>query len=87
MYFTILTLSFLIPSLISNAIVFNIEDGPVKGNIVEFNNKKLDVFRGTRYGKPTIGHLRFKRPEKVNKWTDVYDATDKYLVGRLICLV
>ena len=73
MYLIILTLFFLIPSLICNEIVVNIEDGPVKGSIVEFNNKKLDVFRGIRYGKPPIGHLRFKRPEKVDKWTDVYD--------------
>ena len=79
MYFIILISFFFVPSFICNEIVVNIEDGPVKGKIVEFNNKKLDVFRGIRYGKPPIGDLRFKRPEKVDKWTDVYDATtDKY---------
>ena len=56
-------------------IIVNLDDGHVKGEVVELRGKTIDVFNGIRFGKPPIGDLRFKRPEKVDKWTDVYDAT------------
>ena len=65
----------LVTSCYCKDIIVKIEDGQVKGEVVEFKGKTIDVFNGIRYGKPPIGDLRFKRPEKVVKWTDVYDAT------------
>lgn len=56
-------------------IVVNTESGKIKGNIIVFHNKTLNVFNGIRYGKPPIGNLRFKRPQKVEKWKGIYDAT------------
>ena len=58
----------------SKEILVNIENGMVKGEVVEFNNKTIHVFRGIRYVKTPIGELRFKRPVKVDNWSDVYDA-------------
>ena len=56
-----------------------IENGMVKGKVVEFNNKTIHVFRGIKYAKAPIGELRFKRPVKVKNWSNVYDAiTEKY---------
>ena len=71
-----LTLFFgLIITCYCKEIIIQTEDGHVKGEVIEFKGKTIDVFNGIRYGKPPIGQLRFKRPEKVEKWTDVYDAT------------
>ena len=58
-------------------IIIEIENGQVRGEVVEFLNKTIDVFTGIRYGKPPIGDLRFKRPFKAENWSDVYDATTK----------
>ena len=71
-----LTLFFgLIITCYCKEIIIQTEDGHVKGEVIEFKGKTIDVFNGIRYGKPPIGQLRFKRPEKVDKWTDIYDAT------------
>lgn len=56
-------------------VIVHIENGQVKGEVTEFHNKTIDIFKGIRYGKAPIGNLRFKRPEKVDNWTDIYDAT------------
>ena len=61
----------------SENIIVDIENGKVKGKVVDFHNKTINEFLGIRYGKPPIGSLRFKRPEKVDNWTDIYDATTK----------
>ena len=75
MYFIFFVVLFSIVSCQNKEIVVNIEDGQVKGELVELRGKTIDVFKGIRFGKPPVGDLRFKRPEKVDKWTDVYDAT------------
>ena len=75
MFFTLLTLFFLTVSCYCKDITVTIENGQVKGEVVQFRNKTINVFKGIRYGKPPTGHLRYKRPEKTEKWTDVYDAT------------
>ena len=56
-------------------ITLKTDSGLVNGRIVNFNNKSLNVFTGIRYGKPPTGELRFKKPEKVDNWTGIYDAT------------
>ena len=73
--FTILILFCLTALALSNEIVVKIENGQVKGQVVEINNKTINVFKGIRFGKPPIGELRFKRPQKAENWTDIYDAT------------
>ena len=79
MYFIFFVVLFSIVSCQNKEIVVNIEDGQIKGELVELRGKTIDVFKGIRFGKPPVGDLRFKRPEKVDKWTDVYDATtEKY---------
>ena len=75
MYFIFFVVLFSIVSCQNKEIVVSIEDGQVKGELVELRGKTIDVFKGIRFGKPPVGDLRFKRPEKVDKWTDVYDAT------------
>ena len=56
-------------------VTVKIDSGLVNGRIVNFHNKSLNVFTGIRYGKPPTGELRFKKPEKVDNWTGIYDAT------------
>ena len=36
---------------------------------------KIYQFRGIRYGKPTDGQRRFRKPEAVQRWDGVYNAT------------
>lgn len=55
----------------------------MKEAIVETNYGKVQgeflgdvyVFRGIPYAKPPVGTLRFKAPEKCDKWEGIYDAT------------
>ena len=76
MLFKILTFVYsLLLSCYCKEIIVKIEDGRIKGEIIEFKGKTIDFYNGIRYGKPPTGHLRFKRPEKVDKWTQIYDAT------------
>ena len=71
---TILILFCFYPLGHSKDILVKIENGNVKGEVVHFNNKTIHVFRGIRYAKAPIGELMFKRPVKVDNWSDVYDA-------------
>lgn len=58
-------------------IVLDTKLGSVKGLMVKDPDTGEDIykFQGIRYGKPPIGPLRFKPPEKVDVWTETYDAT------------
>ena len=56
-------------------VTVKIDGGLVNGRIVNFHNKSFNVFTGIRYGKPPTEELRFKKPEKVENWTGIYDAT------------
>ena len=71
---TILLLFYVTCLCSCDSIIIQIENGQVRGEVVEFLNKTIDVFTGIRYGKPPIGDLRFKRPFKTENWSDVYDA-------------
>ena len=84
MQFAVLTLFLLADLCFCKEIIINLEDGQVKGQVVELNNKTIDIFKGIRFGKPPIGDLRFKRSLKAEKWTDIYDATtEKYSCWQL----
>ena len=60
MQFTVLNLVLLADLCFCKEIVIKLEDGQVKGQVVELNNFTIDVFKGIRFGKPPIGDLRFK---------------------------
>lgn len=75
MLFAIFTVFLFAVSCTCKDVIITIENGQVKGQVVELRNKTIDVFKGIRFGKPPIGELRFKRPEKAQNWTGVYDAT------------
>ncbi|XP_035735758.1 esterase E4-like isoform X1 [Vespa mandarinia] len=51
--------------------------GPVKGLVLTTirESKKYHSYRGIPYGKPPIGHLRFRPPVEVDPWTKEFDAT------------
>ncbi|KAJ8310828.1 hypothetical protein KUTeg_012693 [Tegillarca granosa] len=49
--------------------------GPVKGIVEYRDNTKLYNFRGIPYAKPPIGDLRFRKPEHIESWVNVLDAT------------
>ncbi|XP_046813431.1 cholinesterase 2-like [Vespa crabro] len=51
--------------------------GPVKGLVLTTirESKKYHSYRGIPYGKPPIGHLRFRPPVEVDSWTKEFDAT------------
>ncbi|KAL2740602.1 juvenile hormone esterase-like isoform X4 [Vespula squamosa] len=52
--------------------------GPVKGLVLTTirESKKYHSYRGIPYGKPPVGHLRFRAPIEVDPWTEVFDATE-----------
>lgn len=51
--------------------------GQIQGSVMKSRlNRPFYAFRGIRYGKPPVGELRFKAPQPVEAWSDVFDATD-----------
>ena len=38
-------------------------------------NKAVDAFLGIPFAKPPLGHLRFRHPEPIEKWSGIYNAT------------
>ncbi|VDI72706.1 Hypothetical predicted protein [Mytilus galloprovincialis] len=56
----------------------NTPSGPINGFKTQNKNTGMNLheFRGIPFGKPPVGPLRFKKPEPVDKWTDVLDATE-----------
>jgi para-nitrobenzyl esterase len=45
--------------------------GPIRGT----DDGRARAWKGIRYAAPPIGHLRFRRPEPPQRWTEVVDAT------------
>ena len=54
--------------------VVNTLSGPVRGRKVTKNDRHQYEFLGIPYAEPPLGKLRFKPPEPVKPWTDIYDA-------------
>ncbi|EEC15513.1 acetylcholinesterase, putative [Ixodes scapularis] len=50
--------------------------GKVAGFKREILGKKLNVFLGIPYATPPVGDLRFRKPQPIQPWSDVYDASD-----------
>ena len=54
--------------------VVNTLSGPVRGKKVTQDDHHHFEFLGIPYAEPPLGKLRFKPPEPVKPWTDVYEA-------------
>ena len=54
--------------------VVNTHSGPVRGKKVTTGDHHHFEFLGIPYAEPPLGRLRFKPPEPVKPWTDVYEA-------------
>lgn len=51
--------------------------GQIKGSVFESRlGRNFLGFRGIRYGKSPVGKLRFRAPQPVDMWHDVFDATE-----------
>uniref|UniRef100_A0A336LPT8 Carboxylic ester hydrolase n=1 Tax=Culicoides sonorensis TaxID=179676 RepID=A0A336LPT8_CULSO len=60
----------------TNSPVVETNTGSVRGSVLESRLGKLFfAFRGIRYAKPPIGNLRFKAPENIEPWSEIFDAT------------
>ncbi|XP_070685773.1 acetylcholinesterase-like [Pempheris klunzingeri] len=56
-------------------LVINTRHGKVQGKLLSVLGGNVRAFLGIPYGKPTLGKLRFKAPEPVDRWEGVKDAT------------
>merc|ERR1711971_257026 len=54
--------------------VINTHSGPVRGKKVTKDDHHHYEFLGIPYAEPPLGKLRFKPPEPVKPWTDVFEA-------------
>ena len=54
--------------------VVNTLSGPLRGKKVTQDDHHHFEFLGIPYAEPPLGKLRFKPPEPVKPWTDVYEA-------------
>ncbi|XP_013102237.2 juvenile hormone esterase [Stomoxys calcitrans] len=50
--------------------------GKIRGTLLTSQRgRNFYAFRGIRYAKPPVGELRFKPPEPIEQWFDIFDAT------------
>lgn len=50
--------------------------GKIRGTVLPSQlGRNFYAFRGIPYAKPPVGNLRFKPPEPVEQWFDIFDAT------------
>ncbi|XP_075152889.1 juvenile hormone esterase [Haematobia irritans] len=50
--------------------------GKIRGTLLTSQRgRNFYAFRGIRYAKPPVGELRFKPPEPIDQWFDIFDAT------------
>ena len=58
-------------------VIVSTKNGLIKGQTVQFNNKKINVFNSIRYGEPPVGPLRFKKSVPSGKLTGIQDARNE----------
>ena len=68
--------SLLLQVVLTPAKIINTTNGLIQGLEEIHENTKLGIYLGVPYGKPPIGNLRFRRPEKVETWDGVKLTTD-----------
>lgn len=57
--------------------IIETNDGMVRGNVLSSRHENsFYSFRGIPYAKPPINELRFKEPQPVEPWTNIFDATE-----------
>jgi len=58
--------------------IVNTDSGPVRGSHYYVPHLDLsgDAYLGIPYAKPPVDDLRFRYPQKIEKWRDVLDATE-----------
>lgn len=57
--------------------IVHTNSGSVRGSVLESRLGKLFfAFRGIRYAAPPVGKLRFKAPEPVQQWSNVFNAIE-----------
>lgn len=55
--------------------------GPIQGTIIKtLYGHDIYAFRGIPYAKPPIGELRFKPPEPITPWQNIFNATSDGLL-------
>ncbi|KAH9368180.1 hypothetical protein HPB48_010639 [Haemaphysalis longicornis] len=59
----------------ARSVVVTNEEGRVRGTVQDVLGKHIEIFLGIPYASPSVGHLRFLRPQPPPAWDDVYDAT------------
>lgn len=60
----------------NNSPIVSTKVGQIKGNYMKSkNDREFLAFRGIRYAKPPVEELRFRAPQPIEPWTDVFDAT------------
>ncbi|XP_074604631.1 carboxylesterase 1C-like [Brevipalpus obovatus] len=50
--------------------------GPIVGMVQKYGGVNLNYFYGIPYAKPPVDDLRLQRPQPMDKWTDVVEATE-----------
>ncbi|CAI9727863.1 Hypothetical predicted protein [Octopus vulgaris] len=50
--------------------------GKINGSTVVVQNVELDVFLGIPFAKPPVGNLRFRRPEKIERWSGIKETKE-----------
>ncbi|XP_047451175.1 acetylcholinesterase-like [Mugil cephalus] len=69
-------LNFLTVSLANqDDLLITTKHGRVKGKLLTVLGGEVRAFLGIPYAKPPVGTLRFRAPERVDKWEGVKDAT------------
>lgn len=76
-----LAIIFLLPYLLplasadGNGLLVTIKNGKVQGKLLPVLNGSVGAFLGIPYAKPPVGKLRFRKPEPVDSWEGVRNAS------------
>lgn len=59
-----------------DGVIVDTDKGRIRGFSDFVDGKKLDIFYGIPYAAPPVGERRYRRPEQVDPWEGVIDATE-----------
>ena len=63
--------------ILSPTEIVSTNNGKVQGYIQTVCGRDVETFYGIPYATPPTGNLRFRKPEKVENWTNILNATMK----------